>query len=237
MAMAATSGSEALAQAVQSPSVAVEAGTDQRRRGLSWSDGAAAVEVSGFLPIGDSLDLSAAATTLRDSARHGGADLGIDLAGRYHRDLGGWRLSGGVLGHLFVDRSELDYVELEGRASYLIGPAQIGVTAAYAPSQDAIGGDNLYLGADAWVALPGTPVSFNGGVGHSSGDTDNPVRAARLRPGGSYWDYRLGAEYVMGELVAGLRFSTTSGAGARGPSLYLDDNAGARLVGYVRLEL
>src|SRR3546814_2036987 len=29
---------------------------------------------------------------------------------------------------------------------------------AYAPSQDAIGGDNLYLGADAWVALPGTPV-------------------------------------------------------------------------------
>src|SRR3546814_16553224 len=90
---------------------------------------------------------------------------------------------------------------------------------AYAPSQDAIGGDNLYLGADAWVALPGTPVSFNGGVGHSSGDTDNPLRAARPRPGGSSWDYRLGAEYVQGALVPGRLFYTTSGAGARGLSL------------------
>lgn len=234
--MTATTG-EAMAQAILSPSAAIEIGTDQRRRGLSWTDGAAAVDVSGFLPIGDSLSVSAAATTLRGSARHGGADFGVDLAARYQQDFGGWRLSGGVLGHLFIDRSSLNYVELEGRASYLIGPAQIGLTAAYAPSQNAIGGDNLYLATDASVAVPGMPLSINGGVGHSSGDVDDPIRARRLRPGGSYWDYRIGMEYVAGDYITGLRYSRTSGADANGPSPFLDRHAGARLVGYVRLEL
>lgn len=233
----AAGGGEALAQAISSPSVAIEVATDQRRRGLSWTDGAGAVGLSGFMPIGESLGIAAAATTLRGSARHGGADVGVDLSARYQRDFGGWRLSGGVLGHIFVDRSSLNYVELEGRASYLIGPAQIGLTAAFAPSQDAIGGDNLYLGVDAAVALPGSPVSFTAGVGHSSGDVDDVTRAQRLRPGGSYWDYRFGMEYVAGAYVAGLRFSTTSGARADGPSPFLDNDTGARLAGYVRLEL
>ncbi|WP_204283871.1 TorF family putative porin, partial [Klebsiella pneumoniae] len=65
----------------------------------------------------------------------------------------------------------------------------------YAPSQSAIGGDNLYLFASANAGIPATPLSASATLGHSTGSTDDPVRAARLRPLGDYTDWRLGMEY------------------------------------------
>ncbi|WP_380874757.1 hypothetical protein ACFB49_01160 [Sphingomonas sp. DBB INV C78] len=228
----------AAAQPVAEPYVAAELMSDDRRRGLSMSDGRPTIAVSADVPLAGGLSVAAEGTALRDSARHNGADLGLDLAARYRHEGGGWWLSGGVVGHLFAGGSgDLDYVELESRGGYRLGPAGLALGASYAPSQRAIGGDNLYLSADLDVGLIGTPFTLSGGIGRSSGDVDNAARAARLRPGGQYWDYRLGAEYVRGPIAAGARYTSTSiDAGDRIASPFSDQHVGGRVTIYLRVE-
>lgn len=189
----------------------VEATTDARRRGISWSDGRAALggHVSVRLPSG--LDLGARAASVRGDPRHGGADAVIDLSGGFSREvIGGFRVDAFVTGHLFAGaRGRLDYVEGGLGASYALGPAEIGVDARYAPAQGAIGGDNLWLGARARVGVPLTPFTLNGAIGRSSGSVDDPLRAARLRPGGGYADWSLGADHITGPLAIGVVYSGT----------------------------
>jgi len=222
------------AAACAQPSLGVELSSDQRRRGLSWSDGRPTVEASVSAPVGGLVTLGAGASALRDSARHGGADVGIDLSAHVQRDLGPWQLSGGVTGHVFAGASGLSYVEIDGRVSQSLGPARISAGASYAPAQGAIGGDNLYLSAGLDLGVPGTPLSLYGRVGRSSGRVDDAVRAMRLRPAGHYWDHAVGVEYLAGPFALGLRYTDTDiGAVAAGP--YADAHVGARLAGVARV--
>ena len=189
----------------------VEVATDERRRGISWSDGelSPAASVSAGMPSG--FDLSARVTGTRGDPRHGGADAVFDLTGGFSRDVGGGlRLDGFVTGHLFAGSVErLDYVEVGLGASYALGPAEVGIDARYAPDQGAIGGDNLWFGARARVGVPATPFTLNAAVGHSTGSVDDPRRAARLRPGGDYTDWSLGVDHITGPVTLGLAYTGT----------------------------
>jgi hypothetical protein len=236
---AALIGSTGAAAQSAGPVFALEATSDLRARGLSWSDGRAAARAFADLPVVGGFTVSATAASLRGSARHGGADLGLDLGAGWRTDRGPWRLSAGATGHVFAGRSRLNYAEGEGAVSYLIGPATIGLAAAYAPRQAAIGGDNLHLGLTLDLGIPGTPFTLDGGVGHSLGDAAgrHPERAARLRPDGDYWDYRFGVTYVRGRHAFGLRLTGTLIDGARPASPYQDAHVGTRLAAAWQVQL
>jgi uncharacterized protein (TIGR02001 family) len=225
------------------PSLAVEATNDLRARGLSWSGGRPTVRAFLDLPITGGLGLEASAAALRGSRRHGGADAGFDIGGVWRGGDGPWTLSGGVVGHLFADRSALNYAEGQARAAYMIGPATLGLSAAYAPSQDAIGGDNLHVGADASIFIPATPITLDASVGHSSGGRNNSPqawdRARRLRPAGDYWDFNIGLTYVRAPWSLGLHLSDTSIDSDRlnTPAPYLDRDVGRRFIASLTFEL
>lgn len=228
----------ARAQAVAGAGVSVEANTDDRRRGLSWSDGRPSLAASAYVPVTDALELNAALSALRGSVRHGGEAVGIDLGARYRHELAaGWRLSVGVTGHMFVDASQLNYAEGEARISYSIGPASVETGASYAPRQSALGGDNLYLLAGVVLTVPRSPWAVRGGVGHSSGAVQDMARAARLRPNGRYWDYALAIEHVRDRWTAGARFTATSTGSAIPRSPYDDRHSGATVAAYLRLDI
>lgn len=216
--------------------VSFEAETDHRERGLSGSDGKAALGISASVPVTYDLGVDLDAVTLRDAARHGGADLGMTVAPRYTVHGGPWDFSAGVRGNLFVGRSGTSYVELTGEVARTLGPAQLVLGAAFAPSQDAIGGSNLYLDAQLSASIPGTPVTLYGGVGHTSGSSNGDPRAARLRPGGDYLDHHVGAEYTEANYAVGLRYSGTSiGKDEVDPlSRWTDRHYGARVMAYFR---
>lgn len=216
--------------------VSFEAETDHRERGLSGSDGKAALGVSASVPVTYDLGIDLDAVTLRGSARHGGADIGLTLAPRYALRSGGWDLSAGVRGNVFVGRAGTSYAELTGEIARTLGPAQLVLGAAFAPSQDAIGGSNLTLDAQLSASIPGTPVTLYGGVGHTSGSSNGDPRAARLRPGGDYLDHHVGAEYTDANFAAGLRYSGTSiGKDEVDPlSRWTDRHYGSRVMAYLR---
>jgi hypothetical protein len=191
-------------------SFGVEASTDLRRRGLGWSDGKPAIEAFGSLPLGGGFSLEGAAATLRDSPRHGGADLLVDAALRYTWTSDAWTVSGQVQGLGFIGASDQNYANLRATIARTIGPVQLQVATDWAPPQSAIGGSNLYFSGRASAGIPGTPITLGASIGRSSGSDDGSGRSVRLRPGGDYSDFRLDADYIRGAFSLGLSLTATS---------------------------
>lgn len=219
-------------------SLGLELATDEVRRGLSWSGGQAAASADLFGTVAG-VDATARVVTLRSASRHDGADAAVDL------DIArGWRL-GGVdvrvrgAAHLFIGaRGTMEYGEVGLSAGYGLGPAQLRASVDYAPAQSAIGGDNVYLRAEADAGIPGTPLTLIAGIGHSSGSVDDPARAERLRPGGSYADWRIGLEHIRGPLTLALDYTGTDIGDSGVPSGFADiRHADDRLVARVRVSL
>lgn len=202
------SGTVAHAQAV-AVRPAVEIATEENRRGVSWSEGRAAL--SGDIAVEAGwLEATARVVTLRGAGLHGGADVAIDLGLAARRQIGPVQLTGQGIVHLFTDAAgSQDYAELGGNAAYTLGPARVTTGLSYAPPQDAIGGSNLYLFAGADAGIPATPFTLYGHVGRSTGAVDDPVRAGRLRPGGNYTDWRVGVDHVTGPLAFSLEYVGT----------------------------
>lgn len=228
---ASASGGPAFAQYTGGVSATLEAASDERRRGLSWSDGEPAVRGTLSVPVIEGLNFEGTAVSLGGSDRHGGADAVVDLGAAFTRQVDGWRLSADARYHLFPGASHLGYGELGAGAGFLIGPASVDLWANYAPRQSSVGGDNLYLSASASVGVPGTPLTVSARIGRSSGDVRNPGGAARLRPDGAYWDHGVGVDYLKRRWFAGLRYASSSidGPGNR--------HAGASLIARVGLGL
>lgn len=214
----------------QGPRFQLEVASDERARGLSWSDGKAAATLGARVSVTTDVEIGASVTSLRGSARHGGADALLKLGAGWSREVGsGWRFGLGATGYVFAGTSGYDYAEVEATGAYSLGPATLRAALRYAPEQAAIGGSNLHAGLDADFGVPGTPVTLYGGVGHSSGSASDASRARRLRPGGDYWDWSLGGEWIEGLAALGVKYTGTS----VGPGWA---HAGSRLTGYVRLD-
>ena len=228
----------AVAQDVPSAGVtaSVEVTNDEVRRGLSWSGGRAAVAGALRGSLG-AVDASVRAVTLRDSPRHAGAEAVVDLTAGTGWDLGAIRLDASATTHLFAGaRERMDYVELGATAGYGYGPVYATLGVAVAPSQAAIGGSNVHLRADANAGIPGTPFTLLAGLGHSSGGVTDPVRAQRLRPGGSYLDWRLGVEHRRDRLTFGIDYLGSDVAPEDATGRFADAaHAGDRLVGRAQL--
>lgn len=220
--MLAAGASPALAQYADDFSATAEVASDERRRGLSWSDGDPVVRGTIAVQATDELSFDAAATSLWNSNRHGGAAAAFDFGGSYARQMGAWRLSARGTYHLFPGASGQGYGEIAAGAGFMIGPANIGLNASYAPRQKSIGGDNLYLSASAAAGIPGTPFTVSAHVGHSSGHVRDEGRATRLRPDGDYWDHSVSIDYFKGQWFAGVRYANSSIDGSArhsGPTL------------------
>lgn len=222
--------------AQERPSIGVELNSDENRRGLSWSGGRVSPSADIFATQGP-FEASGRIVALRESDRHGGAGVVGDLSVGASTLVGPVTLRGRVTGHLFGGAGfDADYVELGGSVAYTLGPVQVNAGADYAPSQSAIGGDNLYLHAGAQAGIPGTPWTVLAGVGHSTGKTDDPFRAARLRPGDDYSDWRIGVEHVTGPVTLGLDYVGTDVSERAASAFVLADarHSGDRIVGRVR---
>lgn len=230
------SGVAALPAAAQ-VQAGVELATDERRRGISWSEGKAAPSAYARIDLPAGFDLGARVLATRGDARHDGADGVIEPTLGYSRDLAGFRLDAFATGHFFTGaRGRMDYGELGAGLNYSLGPAQAGVEARYAPSQSAIGGDNLYLGVRGRVGIPATPWTVTASAGRSSGSVDDAIRAARLRPDGTYHDWSLGVQHVTGPLTVALEYTGTDIRNGPDVSRFaVREHAGDRLAARISL--
>ena len=196
--------------------------SDHRFRGISRSDEDPAVQASVSVFHDSGLYAGLRGTTLsgtdawrrRDPAFQDLGDVQLDLYAGFRTDLGGgFDLDAGALYYLFANGDgATDYVEPYASLSYLIGPVQLTGGAKYAPSQRAIGDeDMLYLFGQADFTLPFRPWSFTAQLGHQDWGAF-----------GSYWTWSLGVAHQLRiegipDTEIGLRYVDTdlpSGSGS-----------------------
>ena len=209
----------------------LDAASDLRERGISMSGGRAGL--AGGVGIGsEGPALDAMAITTRGAQRHGGADLRATVTGGYSARLAGSRLRGELAWRSFAGgRGPLNYWEGGAVADTLIGPVTLAAGLHYAPSQRALGGSLAYARIGADGGLPGLPWSLAAHVGRISGETKDPLRAARLRPDSTYIDWAIGLRRTAGPVLLSLTYSDTDIArGRTSLSRTLRSDAGAKVV-------
>lgn len=147
-----------------------------------------------------------------------GADAELDLILGYKKTFGNTTIDGGLLYYYYPGGCcdiPTDFAEPYISVSYVFGPVTAKATAAYAPKQKALSigngkEDNLYLAGDLSYAIPKTPVSLTGHLGHSFGPS-------YLTIGDEYTDWSLGASVTKANFTAALSYVDT------GKSLYSPD--------------
>jgi uncharacterized protein (TIGR02001 family) len=195
---------------------------DDRFRGVSQSNLLPAAGGSLDVAHRSGLYVAGAVTSAAGWGRVGGAPVQLRLSGGYRGSIGDAQVGARITGTLFPGGSGGGFVELGGSVSGFVGPVSLTGSLAWAPPQTALGnwsgtpesrpgasGSNLYLAADAGVALIGTPLTLIGHVGHSQGSEGLGPTGWALSPTGAYWDWRLGVDFGLGGVTLGLAWVAT----------------------------
>lgn len=172
--------------------------SDYRFRGVSLSDKDPALQGGIDVSVPSGWFAGTWASTIADN---GGANLEVDLYAGKTGELAGLEYSATVYGFIYPGASSSNYYELEGALAKSIGPAQVKVRVNYSPEQDSLGGDNLYLGAEGNVGIPGTPISLKANVGRENGYYDNK------------WDWGLAASYTSSFITLSVGYVDTNYSG------------------------
>jgi uncharacterized protein (TIGR02001 family) len=175
--------------------------SDYRFRGVSLSNrdpaaqaGVAVRHQSGFF----------AGTWASSIADQGAGNVEVDLYGGFGGVTGQIEYNVTALAYVYPGGGGQDYYELSGSADLVLGPASVGLTAAWVPSQSNYGGDNVYVGAKAKLPFVGPRTNLFGHVGYEDGSTYQ---------GRGKWDWELGASYVAGPVTASLSYVDTNYSG------------------------
>jgi len=199
--------------------------SDYRFRGVSQSDEEMALQGGITVAHRSGFYGGAWASNLAGWGTFGGANLELDLFGGYKRTLGGGgggTIDVGLTWYMYPGgASNTDFAEPYAKLSGTIGPASLLAGVAYAPKQRALGNfsatpssrgqskDNLYLWGDAAVGVPTTPLTAKAHIGYSEGNPGLGPNGTSVAPTGRYWDWMLGADYVLGPVTLGVAYVDT----------------------------
>lgn len=218
--------------------------SDYRFRGVSHSNGGAAVQ--GAITVSHESGAYAAvwSSNLAGWGAFGGSNLELDLIAGYKFPVSSAvALDVGLTFYTYPGgASKTAFAEPFVKASSTLGPANLMVGVAYAPKQEALGKwynsgasavagvydnpgdkkDNLYVWTDAAAGIPSTPVTLKGHIGYSKGNSGLGPNGTSVTPTGKYVDWLLGADIAVGKLTLGVAYVDTDISDAE--AAYLQPN-------------
>jgi uncharacterized protein (TIGR02001 family) len=197
--------------------------SDYRFRGVSQSNNGFAIQ--GGITVSHETGLYGGfwSSNLAGWGTFGGPNLELDLFGGYKLPLGNGTLDLGLTWYMYpggADKTDFaePYVKLSGTA----GPVGLTAGVAYAPPQQALGnwsnhpdsvvGDkekNLYLWGDGAIGVANTGATLKAHIGYSDGNPGLGPNGTSVAPTGSYWDWLIGLDYVVGPVTLGVAYVDT----------------------------
>ena len=219
--------SAAAAQVAAGPALTVTGSTalvtDYRFRGVSQSDKGFAVQ--GGLTANHETGLYAGfwASNLAGWGTFGGPNLELDLFGGYKLPVAGGTLDVGLTWYMYPGGAKItDFAEPYIKLSGTTGQLSLLAGVAYAPSQEALGNwsntptsvagdkeDNLYVWGDAAYGIKNTPVTLKAHIGYSDGNPGLGPNGTSVAPTGSYVDWLLGMDVLVGPVTLGVAYVDT----------------------------
>ncbi|VWX51572.1 TorF family putative porin [Novosphingobium sp. 9U] len=193
--------------------------SEYRFRGVSQSDKELAVQGGVTVSHESGLYVGTWGSNLAGWGTFGGANMELDLIAGFKTQLGeGATLDVGATWYMYPGGFDnTDFIEPYAKISGTTGPVSLTAGVAYAPKQEALGAwyatgldaangvytdpgdknDNLYLWGDAAVGVPNTGLTVKGHIGYSNGNKGLGPFATSVAPTGEYWDWLIGADYVI----------------------------------------
>lgn len=169
--------------------------SDYRFRGVSLSDrdpaaqGSVDITIRGFY----------AGVWVSSISRFADTHVEADLYAGYAGTAGPIEYEVGAIAYLYPGGDGTGNVyEATGSLAYTLGPATAKLKVNYAPDQENLAGDNLYLSAEGRVGIPGTPFTIVGQFGRERGSFY-----------GRKHDWSFGAEFTRGPFTASLAYVDT----------------------------
>ncbi len=177
--------------------------SDYRFRGVSLSDGKAAVQPSFTITHESGVSLGVWGSNIADN---GGDNIEIDTTLGYTKEFGAVTANVGGVAYLYPGAKNLNYGELLGSVKTKVGPGNIGANIAYAPKQNNIGNkDNFYYGVTADLPLGEMPMTLVGSFGIENGAFGDHKR-----------DWSAGFDIDVVGVTAGARYIDTARTTAAG---------------------
>ncbi len=204
--------------------------SEYRFRGVSQSDKDLAVQGGITVAHESGLYVGTWASNLSGWGTFGGSNMELDLIAGFKKTLGSATIDVGATWYMYPGGfNNTDFVEPYAKLSGTIGPVNLTAGAAYAPKQQALGAwylngasaaagvyddpndknDNLYLWGDGSVGVPNTGLTVKGHIGYSNGNKGLGPFATSVAPTGEYWDWLVGADYVLGPVTLGVAYVDT----------------------------
>jgi uncharacterized protein (TIGR02001 family) len=169
--------------------------SDYRYRGISLSDRDPAAQGSLDVTFGGFY----AGVWVSSIARFADTNVEADLYAGYAGEAGPIEYEVGAIAYLYPGGDGTGNVyEGAGSLAYTFGPAQARLRVNYAPDQENLAGDNLYLSAEGRFSIPATPVTVFAQVGRERGSFY-----------GRKWDWSFGVEATKGPFTASLGYFDT----------------------------
>lgn len=198
--------------------------SDYRFRGVSQTDKEAAIQ--GGITVSHETGLYGGfwGSNLAGWGTFGGSNMELDLVAGYKREVAsGVNVDVGLTWYMYPGGADLtDFAEPYVKLSTSLGPVSALAGVAYAPKQKALGNwsntpesrvgsshDNLYLWGDLSSGIPQTPVTVKAHLGYSDGNPGLGPNGTSVAPTGSYLDWLIGADLVLGPVTLGVAYVDT----------------------------
>lgn len=197
--------------------------SDYRFRGVSQSNNSFAIQ--GGLSASHESGFYAGfwSSSLAGWGTFGGPNVELDLFGGFKLPVGSGALDMGLTWYMYPSgANNSDFAELFAKLNGTAGPVGLLAGVAYAPKQEALGNwfnhpdsrpgdteDNIYLWGDVTYGIPDTPITLKGHIGYSDGNPGLGPNGTSVAPTGSYWDWLLGADVVLGPVTLGVAYIDT----------------------------
>lgn len=197
--------------------------SDYRFRGVSQSNNGFAIQGGITLNHESGFYAGFWSSNLAGWGTFGGPNLELDLIGGFKFPVGGGALDIGLTWYTYPGgASKTAFAEPYAKLSGTAGPVGLTAGVAFAPSQTALGNwsnhpdsrvndkeTNLYLWGDGAIGIPNTGATFKAHVGHSNGNPGLGPNGTSVTPTGSYWDWLIGVDYVVGPITLGVAYVDT----------------------------
>jgi uncharacterized protein (TIGR02001 family) len=169
--------------------------SDYRFRGVSLSDKDFAVQPTITVSADNGAYVGLWGSNL---ASNPGDDIELDVYAGYASSVGALTYDLGATYYVYPGISDFNYVEFTGKTGTTVGPAKLGLQVSYAPKQGSATAftDNLYLGANASVGVPGTPLTASASLGRENGAFGAKKIDWSLGLAATVQGFTLGASYV-----------------------------------------
>ena len=215
LAIALASATPAFAEDAETPAITIN-GTatlvsDYRFRGISQTNKRFAVQGSFTVSHESGLSATVWGSSI-DNYIAAGGDQEIDLIVGFKKTFSGTTVDVGGLYYYYPGSSSIipynsDFFEPYLAVSHTFGPVTAKVTGNYAPKSKALDigfgkEDNFYGALDLSAAIPNTPVSLSGHLGHN-------FSRSFLSGGVKYTDWSVGASFTHKALSFGIQYVDT----------------------------